>query len=327
MDPRTYYKGTEYSSSTEPEKISLTMFGRIVDRLSNSDVCDATKDMYHKIWCNFNRFLLCFDDLPTSWEEKLVLYATFLADIGNASATVSTYMSALRYVLRHDGIELNDESCQLASIIKACKLHNDVVTVRMPIGLNLHNLIINEIDKVFLSKGQPYLSALYKAITATGYYGMMRISEMVGKHALITEDVKISQNQLKRKVKCILRSSKTHHKGNMPQIVDIVPDMEVLGTALCPFNILSTFSQLRPKRIHPGTQYFVFADGSRVTDRHYRSVLRMILTRLGLPARSFNTHSLRIGRASTLFKRKIPVDTIRKLGRWKTISTVFKYFK
>lgn len=303
------------------------MFRRIVDRLSNSDVCLDTKQMYHRIWCNFNRFLLCFDDLPTSWEEKLVLYATFLADIGNASSTVATYMSAIRYVLRHDGVELNDESCQLASIIKACKLHNDVVTVRMPIGLNLHNLIIGEIDKIFLSRGQPYLSALYKAITTAGYYGMLRISEMVGKHAVITEDVKISQNRLKRKVKFILRSSKTHHGGKAPQIVDIIPDREVLGSASCPFNILATFSQLRPKRIHPGTQFFVFSDGSRVTDRHYRAVLRLALTRLGLPARSFNTHSLRIGRASTLFKRQVPVETIKKLGRWKNVSSAFLYFK
>lgn len=289
-------------------------------------MCNDTKNMYHKIWCNFNRFLLCFDDLPTTWEEKLVLYATFLADIGKATTTVSTYMSAIRYVLQHDGVELNDESCQLASIIRACKLHNDVVSVRMPIGLNLHNLIINEIDNVFLSKGQPYLSSLYKTITAMGYYGMMRILEMVGKHAVVTEDV-ISRNQLKRKVKCILRSSKTHHRGNAPQIVDIVPDTEVLGTVLCPYNILATFSQLRQWRTHPGTQFFVFADGSRVTDRHYRGVLRMILTRLGLPARSFNTHSLQIGRASTLFKRKVPIETIRKLGRWKNISTAFQYFK
>lgn len=211
IDPARHYVGTEYSSTEEPEKISLSMFYRIVDRLSNDDVCKDTKKMYHQVWCNFNRFLLCFDDLPTSWEEKLVLYAAFLADTGNASATVASYMSAIRYVLKHDGVELDDNSCKLASIIRACKLHNDVVTLRMPIGFNLLNLILHEIDDMFLNRAQPYLAALYKAITVAGYYGMFRISELVGKHALITEDVKISKNPLKRKVKCILRSSKTHH--------------------------------------------------------------------------------------------------------------------
>lgn len=327
MDPKQFYRDTEYSSSTDPEKISLNMFRRIVERLSNADVCQDTKNMYHSVWCNFNRFLLCFDDLPTSWEEKLVLYASFLADIGTASATVASYMSALKYVLRHDGVDLSDSSCKLASIIRACKLHNDVVTVCMPIGFNLHNLILREIDQVYMSQGQPYLGALYCAITVMGYYGMMRISELVGKHAILAEDVKISKNLLKRKVKCILRSSKTHHNGNAPQVIDVIPDRSVLGTSVCPFNVLKNFSQIRPKRIAAGAQYFVFADGSRVTDRHYRSVLRKILSNLGLPQKSFNTHSLRIGRASTLFKRNVPVEVIQKFGHWKYVSTAFKYFK
>lgn len=303
------------------------MFHRIVDRLSNADVSEATRQMYHKVWCNFNRFLLCFDDLPTSWEEKLVLYASFQADIGNASATVASYISAIRYVLRHDGIELNNDSCKLASIIRACKLHNDVVSVRMPIGFNLHNLILQEIDNIFLSQGQPYLSALYKAITVAGYYGMMRISELVGKHAVKAEDVKVSKNLLKRKVKIILRSSKTHHGGNPPQMIDIIPDQQILGTTNCPYNILSHFSLLRPRRAKLGLRYFVFADGSAVTDRHYRTVLRKVIANLGLSPQAYNTHSLRIGRASTLFKRKLPVEYIKKAGRWKNVSTAFKYFK
>lgn len=303
------------------------MFYRIVDRLTNDGICQATKDMYHKVWCNFNRFLLCFDDLPTSWEEKLVLYATFLADIGNASATVASYISAIRYVLKHDGVEINNNSCQLASIIRACKLHNDVVTVRMPIGFNLLNLILQEIDKDFCRKGQPYLSALYRAITVAGYYGMMRVSELVGKHAVVTEDVKISRNLLKRKVKLILRSSKTHRRGNSPQLIDVIPDQEVLGTINCPFNILANFAQIRPHRINPGSQFFCFSDGSRVTERHFRTVLRRALKNLNLSPGSFNTHSLRIGRASTLFKKNYPIAFIQKAGRWKNLSTVFKYFK
>lgn len=303
------------------------MFYRNVERLSNADIASTTREMYHRVWCNFNRFLLCFDDLPTTWEEKLVLYATFLADIGNHSSTVASYMSAIRYVLRHDGVDLNNNCCKLASIIRACKLHNDVVTVRMPIGFNLHNLILREMDKYFLGKGQPYLASLYRAITVAGYYGMMRISELVGKHALLSEDVHVSKNALKRKVKCILRTSKTHHSGNAPQVIDIVPDQQVLGTNECPFNILSNFSLMRPRRDAPGSPYFVFSDGSRVTERHYRTVLRSILTILGLSAKSYNTHSLRIGRASTLFKRKLPVEFIKKLGRWKYVSTAFKYFK
>lgn len=94
-----FYQGMRYSSVDEPQKILLTLFNRIVDKITNDDVSQATKEAYHAVWRNFNHFLLCFDDFPTSWEDKMVLYATFLADIGSASSTVASYMSAIRYVL------------------------------------------------------------------------------------------------------------------------------------------------------------------------------------------------------------------------------------
>lgn len=197
----------------------------------------------------------------------------------------------------------------------------------MPISSNLLNLILQEIEDMFQKKGQPYLAALYRAITVAGFYGLMRIAEMVGKHAVMTEDVKISTNLLKRKVKIILRTSKTHHAGNPPQIIDIVPDKEVLGTVNCPFNIMALFTQLRPHHTNKGSQFFIFSDGSRVTDCHFRAVLRRAIKNLGLSPSAFNTHSLRIGRASMLFKRNYSIDFIKKVGRWKNVSTAFKYFK
>lgn len=203
-----YYHGTEYSSVQEPHKISLDLFSRIVERLSNDGIQPTTKIMYHSVWCNFNKFLLSFDDLPTTWEDKMVLYASFLADIGSSSSTVSSYMSAIRYVLRHDGIEINNSCCKLSSIIRACKLHNDVITVRQPIRSGLLELILDQVDEIYIKNGQPYLGALYKAVFSSAYYGLMRISELVGKHAIKTGDVHISKNVNKAKVKLVLRSSK-----------------------------------------------------------------------------------------------------------------------
>lgn len=90
MPAVVFYDGTEFSSVHEPNKISLELFSRVVERLSNDDIQDSTKKMYHSVWCNFNKFLLSFDDLPTTWEDKMVLFASFLADIGNHSSTVAS---------------------------------------------------------------------------------------------------------------------------------------------------------------------------------------------------------------------------------------------
>lgn len=304
------------------------MFTRVVERLSNDDIQGSTKKMYHSVWCNFNKFLLTFDDLPTTWEDKMVLYATFLADIGNHSATVSSYMSAIRYVLRHDGVEINDKCCRLSSIIRSCKLHNDVVTVRRPIRSGLLKLILERVNLIYLNSGQPYLAALYRAIFASAYYGLMRISELVGKHAVKAGDVHLSTNPTKLKAKFVLRSSKTHNVGKRPQMVDIYPDYQVIRTPLCPVSLISQYSGMRPPRNSSESQFYVFSDGTPVAEHHVRGVLRKCIKQLNLPWKSFNFHGYRSGRATDLFKWNYSVDWIRKIGRWSRKSTaIMIYFK
>lgn len=258
----------------------------------------------------------------------MVLYASFLADIGNNSATVASYMSAIRYVLRHDGIDINDKCCKLSSIIRACKLHNDVITVRRPIRSGLLRLILGQVNTIFLDNGQPYLAALYRAIFSSAYYGLMRISELVGKHAVLTEDVHFATNQTKLKVKYVLRSSKTHNLGKRPQMLDIYPDYQVLDTPLCPVNIIRNFAKMRPPKTVLGENFFVFSDGTPVAERHVRAVLRKCICKLNLPWKSFNFHGYRSGRATDLFKWNFSIDWIRKIGRWSKKSTsILAYFK
>lgn len=323
-----FYRSTEYSSTQEPNKISLEMFKRVVERLSNDGIQESTKKMYHSVWCNFNQFLLSFDDLPTTWEDKMVLYASFLADIGSSSATVGSYMSAIRYVLRHDGIEVSNTSCHLSSIIRACKLHNDVVTVRRPIRSGLLRLLLEQVDRLYLGKGQPYLAALYRAVFVAAYYGLMRISELVGRHAVKAADVHVSKNDKKLKAKLVLRSSKTLVIGKRPQMIDICPDYQVQGSPLCPVKLIHQFSKMRPPRRDPTTPFFVFTDGSPVREHHVRAVLKSCLINLKLPWQSFNFHGFRSGRATDLFKWNFDINWIRKVGRWSKKSTaILVYFK
>lgn len=295
---------------------------------ANDDIRASTKAMYHSLWCNFNKFLLGFDDLPTTWEDKMVLCASFLADIGNSSATVSSYMSAIRYVLRHDGMEINDNNCKLSAIIRSCKLRNDVVAVRRPIRKGLLKLILKSVDKRFSKSGQPYLAILYKALFSATYYGLFRISELVGRHAMMVGDVHVSKNLVKRKVKFIVRSSKTLIKGKKPQAVDVVPDIEDEKTNCDPFILIAEYSRLRPLRSNQMDQYFVFSDGSEVKPHHLRAVLKKALSDLNLPPAVFNFHGWRSGRATDLFKKNYSIAWIKKIGRWSRKSTaVFAYFK
>ena len=73
-----------------------------------------------------------------------------------------------------------------------------------------------ELERIFSTNSQPYLELLYKGIFCLGYYGMMRVGELVsGDHTLKASNVHIGQN--KNKLMMVLYSSKTHDRKSRPQ--------------------------------------------------------------------------------------------------------------
>lgn len=92
-----------YNSSSD-SKIDLDYFRTVVvERNHQRRVAPPTKKAYHAIFDNFLDFLDLFKTLPDKWEEKMVLYATFLADNSYDEGTINSYMSAIRYQLQQDG--------------------------------------------------------------------------------------------------------------------------------------------------------------------------------------------------------------------------------
>ena len=57
-----------------------------------------------------------------------------------------------------------------------------------------------------------------------------------------------------------------------------------------------------------------------------RSCLKNVLRECGFNERLYGTHSLRSGRTDDLLKLGLLVETIKKLGRWKS-NAIFKYLQ
>ena len=131
------------------------------------------------------------------------------------------YISAIKAVLMENNIEICEDTFLLKSLTRACMLRNDKVRTRFPISRSMLNQLIDQVHKQFALKGQLYLSNLFKAIFASAYYGLLRIGKVAsaGSHPVLAKDVQLGTN--KKKIMFILRSSKTHTKNKMPQIVKI----------------------------------------------------------------------------------------------------------
>ena len=252
-----------------------------------------------------------------------MLYVAFLIKNKRKSNTIKSYISAIKAVLFNGGIEINEDTALLASLTWACKLNNDLVNNRLPIRKSVISILIPALGKIYDS--QPYLCTLYTALILTTYFGLFRIGEMTeNPHVIKAKDVHIGVN--KPKMLFILHTSKTHDRSHKPQLVKIVGSRINNKDLLCPFRTLKEFILVRKKYKSDNEQFFVLSDGSNVKPIHYRKLLKNLMIYNHLDHTQYGVHGMRAGRGTDLLQMCISVETIRKLGKWKS-TAVYAYLR
>ena len=254
---------------------------------------------------------------------------------GHPSSTIATYVSAIRDVLRSDGVKVEENSVVLSSLLRSCRVNNKSETsLRLPIRRSLLHMLTDKIENRFLDDStQPFLCKLYKAILMAGYYDLLRIGEVTTaecNHYIRYSDVHLAPQ--KEKILFVLRTSKTHNFGNTPQIIKISsltsedkPTM-ISRFKYCPYRIIYNYLQIRDKVKTSMSEppLFIFRDGRPVKAQDFRSILKSAIKNLDLDENNYNTHSLHIGRAKDLQKEGFSVDEIKEVGRWRS-NAVYNY--
>lgn len=306
-------------------KYSIVQYRRIKDMLKSYKLRPSTRKSYKRTWNRFNKFISKFDKIPPNWEDRIILWATHLADNRKKSATIKSYISAVRYCLALDGIRVTHQSCELAAIVQVAKQYNDELYIRLPIQKDLLQVILNFIHTHYHQNlGQQYQAACLSAMYSTAYHGYLRISEMTdGPHALKAQDMIYGTN--KEKITFYLRSSKTHSLADQPQIIAIKAQPE--WGRNCPVKLITNFANFRGRHSdYPSQPFFLQRDRSPVTPLQFNTNLRFILHTLGLPSLLYGSHSFRVGKTTDGRKSGKSIITLKQEGRWAT-STVYKYIR
>lgn len=303
-----------------PGQYSLHQYYRIKERIKGMGLRPKTKRAYYNRWKALNKFLIKFDSIPETWEDRIVLYVTHLIDTKKKSNTVKSYLSAIRYILQEDGVVLNENKVELSALLRACKKQNDTLYIRLPIQYKLFRSILRRTSKLIdRERGQSYLASLLRASFSMAYFGLMRVSELTaGEHQLKAEDVRYSKE--KDKIVLHLRSSKTHSRNDPPQKIEIhaVPQMGVDCPVRCIWNYLQERDRNNWTLDEP---FFIFRDRSPFTSIQFRNNLRDILRNLGVDEQLYDTHSYRCGRCTDLQEMGFSIDQICEVGRWSPKST------
>ena len=225
--------------------------------LKNNQHKPTTQIAYHKIWTNFNNFVVRLDYPPKFWEERVSLYCAYLTiNTDIQSSTLKTYVSAIKSKLVSDNYPWNQELVYFTAITKACKLQNDVVRIRLPMHKKLLECSLFEVERKFeIINKDLYKSALFKTVFLTGYYGLFRIRELTESHNVI-KAVDVHEAKNKNKYLFVLHTSKTHSRANPPQKIWIEDD-ELSASSFSPTQEIKNYLQFRGGRLNDEEQFFV----------------------------------------------------------------------
>jgi hypothetical protein len=138
-------------------------------------------------------------------------------------------------------------------------------------------------------------------------FGLMRISEVLN---LEVGHAQLTKNKQGEAIVLTLRDSKTM-KRNMgkPEIVMLVERSD--NSNWCPCRLLKRLIERRRKRGLKGKLF-------DINRKQYSNRLKDALEMIGYDRELYDTHSGRIGGATMLWERGVPVDQIKAYGRWRS---------
>ena len=139
---RSSKSSSTFYSSSSGSVISTSYLEEVIDELKYQQHAKSTDINYHGIWTLFNQFFIKLDRKPEKLEDRLALFGAYLVKTEKQSPTIKLYFSAVRSVLSAAGIELNLDHSHLSALVKACKVRNDRLFVRLPLQKSLLQVML-----------------------------------------------------------------------------------------------------------------------------------------------------------------------------------------
>ena len=261
-------------------------------------------------------------NLPKFWPvplSDLINFVAFLEKSGYKASTAKSYISGLSFKMKMLGMSDTTKSFIISKMLHGMEKLHKRVDARKPITFEILEKIITALPNVCSSN---YESTLFASTFSIAFFGFLRVGEFAlstnsERHMLQIQDVSfdIDRHQI------ILRlpSSKTDQFAASTNLtIDACSN-----SAICPVNKLINYLKLRPKVVGA---LFCHLNRTPLTRFQVSSILKSALNFVHLNANDFNTHSFRIGAATSFAIQGKSDEQIKKLGRWKS-SAFNKYIR
>ena len=285
-------------------------------QLLEHSLASSTRGTYTIGFRRFTRFCTHYNVNPLPASKLTVTYFAVSLSRSLSPSTIRVYISAVRAAHQQNGLpDPTHQNHQLTLVLRGIRRRHLPNTSRRrePITTRLLTHMVRHI------RHSAALSSLDRQMLAAAFtlafHGFLRVGEFtMPPHTRFNLRFHPSTSHVelhRRYYTFHIPRSKTDqlHHGHTIRLSRTTP------ATICPVRHMRTYLETRPPT--PGA-LFTFSDGRPLTRRLCLHHLRSSLKHSGHNPEDYNTHSFRIGAATTAAHEGASESTIQHLGRWRS---------
>lgn len=256
----------------------------------------------------------CYIPIPAS-SQQLCRYVAYLAE-SMAASSIKNYLNVVRIMHIEKGLTNPlKEDYQLHCVIRGVRrIKGDTVHRKLPLMPYHLQFILAGLDL------QKATDCNIWAAILVAFFGMFRRSNVVPPSSGAFDqqrhtrrrDIKIFSDR----AEITIRWSKTIQYRERQHVL---PLPRIKGAILCPVTALHRAFSLTPWAAADGPAFVTSSKGLVTTDDLVQAIKSGVV-RAGGDPQDYSGHSLRRGGASLAYRCGVPIETIRKIGDWKSDS-------
>ncbi len=276
---------------------------------------EGTRKNLHTQWKSFIMFCLYFgfNIMPAS-STTLSLYIQFLARSFKSVQSIQNYVSGVKlmHILANAPCPQFD-AVELKLAIRGMKrVKKHTPKQALPITPDILLKIKQTID-ISLP-----VQAVFWAISILAFFTMARKSNLVPlTPSTFDKDKQLTRRDIILDDDCLLVRIKWSKTNQFSQKILYVPLMAMPESSLCPVAAYKNMVSLLPGQgVKPA--FFILKSGKQqpFLYKHFQSMIKTSVEKIGLQPHSYSSHSFRRGGATTAFRAKVPPELIQLQGDW-----------
>ncbi len=276
-----------------------------------------SKKIYARAWATLKCFLQTrrfqpdANILPLTTSE-VILFITYLHQVGYAHSTIMTYISAIAFVHKLSNHPDPSQTFLVKKLLESVKKNSSPVQRRLPITLPLLKELLNEVDRLYQGRKRLMLKSWF----SLAFHICARVGELAVSNSNQNNVIRCNQVSLVKKGGQIVRVTVNfhHHKHKDPTDVAVRTVLPMKGP-YCPISLLLDYLKCRGSKPGP---LFVKGNHQPVKSSDISQALSSCLASLGLDPTHYGTHSFRIGGATEAAQKGASDAQLRLIGRWKS---------